>query len=49
MVELILRCCNGIPKFLVEYKIGSKYKVCNSCIVLNFWSRGIKKREEIIK
>ena len=43
----ILRCCKHSPLFLIEYCIGSKFYVCDSCILFNYWSRGIKEKTPI--
>jgi len=47
MTSVILRCCENIPLFLVVYHIGSKFYVCNSCIKLGCWFRGIKEKRII--
>ena len=47
MTPVILRCCTNIPSFLIEYSINSKFYVCNSCIKLGCWSRGIKEKRII--
>jgi len=47
MTYVILRCCENTPSFLVEYHIDSKFHVCDSCIKLGYWSRGIKEKRII--
>jgi len=47
MASVILRCCENTPAFLVEYRIDSKFYVCNSCFAKDVWSRGIKSKENI--
>ena len=47
MTSGILRCCENIPSLLVEYHIDSKFYVCDSCIKLGCWSRGIKEKMPI--
>ena len=42
---VILRCCNNKPKYLVSYKVGSQFYVCESCLTLDYWSRGIESKE----
>jgi len=49
MKQQILRCCKKPPFFLVVYVIGSQYLVCNSCINLEHWCRGIKKQRMLQK
>jgi len=49
MASVILRCCENTPAFLVEYRIDSKFYVCDSCIKLGCWSRGIKEQTLIVK
>ena len=44
MASVILRCCKNISFFMVTYCIGSKFYVCDSCIKLDCWSRGIKEK-----
>ena len=44
MQKEILRCCKNTSLFLIEYNFGSKFYVCNSCILLKHWSRGIKNK-----
>jgi len=39
--------CGHTPSFFVEYVFGSKFYVCDSCIKLKHWSRGIKKKISI--
>ncbi len=43
----ILRCCKNKPAFVVAYKIGSKFYVCESCLTLDHWSRGIESKEAL--
>jgi len=43
----ILPCCVNPPIFLIEYILGSKFYVCNSCIKSCCWSRGIKEKTTI--
>ena len=41
-----IRVCGHNPHlFLIEYNIGSRFFVCNSCILLKHWSRGIKNKK----
>lgn len=40
----ILQCCSNHPSFLINYKIGSRYFVCDSCIKLDSWSNGITEK-----
>ncbi len=47
MTEQILKCCNNNSKYLVTYRIGSKFFVCESCINLDHWSRGIESKEAL--
>ena len=47
MTPEILRCCENFPSFLIEYNIDSKFHVCNSCIKIDYWSRGIKEKRII--
>ena len=45
MINHIPQCCQNIPSSLISYKITSrKYLVCDTCIQLDFWNRGIKKK-----
>lgn len=44
MNSVILQCCENNPKFLITYKIGSKFYVCNSCIRSGCWSRGVQEK-----
>ncbi len=44
ITDKILTCCSNQPSFLVTYKIGSKFYVCDSCISIDYWSRGIKEK-----
>jgi len=44
MTEQIPKCCKNDPSFLIEYLLGSKFLVCNSCILEKHWSRGIKNK-----
>lgn len=45
--NIIPNCCNDKPKYIVSYKVGSHFFVCESCIMLDHWSRGIKSKEEL--
>ena len=47
MNNQILRCCPNTSKYLVSYKIGSKFYVCKNCIHLEHWFRGIESKKEI--
>ncbi len=44
ITEKILSCCGNTPSFLITYKIGTKFYVCDSCINIDYWSRGIKEK-----
>ncbi len=47
MPNRILNCCNHNPVFLISYITGTKYFVCKICIQLDFWARGITKKEKL--
>jgi len=47
MNNQIPKCCINVSKYLVLYKIGSKFYVCSSCLLLKHWSRGIKEKKPI--
>lgn len=47
MSEQIRTCGHHDPSFLIKYKIGSKYYVCESCSKLDRWNRGIKEKIQI--
>jgi len=47
MNNQILKCCINVSKYLVSYKIGSKFYVCESCLTLDYWSRGIESKETL--
>ncbi len=47
MNKQILNCCQNSPSFLVTYKIDSKFYVCNSCLTLESWSRGIQEKKRL--
>ncbi len=45
MNEQELRCCNRSPILLIEFNTSSrKFEVCNECLQLPFYSRGIIKK-----
>jgi len=44
LTEQILRCCKNNASFLITYKVGSKFLVCESCLEIDYWSRGIKEK-----
>jgi len=43
--ELIHSCCDLSSKFLISYKHGGTYKVCQSCFEQPEWSNGIERKE----
>ena len=45
MNKKILHCCSSKSTLLVLYEIGSKFFVCDKCINLDIWSRGIKEKK----
>ena len=47
MNNQIRPCGHHNPSFLITYKIGSKYHVCDPCSKLDSWSRGIKEKIQI--
>ncbi len=47
MPNRILNCCKHHPNFLISYVTGTKYFVCEICVRLDFWSRGIIKKEKL--
>jgi len=49
MNDQIFSCCKNTPSFLITYKVGSKFYVCNSCIQMECWSRGIQEKLELTK
>lgn len=44
IIEKVLSCCGNTSSFLITYKIGTKFYVCDSCISIDYWSRGIKEK-----
>ena len=44
MNDQIRGCGHTPPAFLVTYFLGSIFIVCDSCILLKHWSRGIKNK-----
>ena len=44
MNDQIRGCGHTPPAFLVTYFLGSIFIVCDSCILLKHWSRGIKEK-----
>ena len=50
MSELIPSCSpKHNPKFLISYFTSSQFYVCENCINLGHWSRGIKKKTTIVE
>ena len=47
MNDQILRCCKNTPKYLITYKVGSQFLVCDDCIKIPYWSRGIEDKKLI--
>ncbi len=45
--NIVLNCCNNKPKFLISYQTNSKYYVCENCLDLPYWSRGIINKEAL--
>ncbi len=45
MSKDIHSCCSNDPKFLISYKHGGIYKVCESCFEQLEWSNGIERKE----
>lgn len=47
MNSQILKCSNNNLKYFETYRIDSKFYVYKSCITLDHWSRGIKKKTTV--
>lgn len=41
MDNQIYKCCRNKPCYLIRYKIGTVYQVCEACFTKESWSRGI--------
>jgi len=44
-----LHCCQNNPIFLITYRIGSKFYVCNHCLSKKIWNRAIQKKKPVTK
>lgn len=47
MTKHALRCCQNTSSFLITYRIGSKFYVCNSCLSKKIWSSGIQEKKPV--
>lgn len=47
MSSFTLRCCNHPPHFIMDYEIGTSYRVCLDCSKMRHFARGIKTKKEI--
>ena len=47
MTEQIVKCCGNPSKYLIKFKIGSKFYVCENCASEGVWSRAIKEKTTI--
>ena len=48
MIDTVLRCCDNEPKFDIVFLTNDRYFVCSNCCQLDFWSRFIKEKKELI-
>ena len=47
MSTIQLRCCDNNPVFEIEYQIGSTYQVCQDCLKMKHFARGIKSKNKL--